>query len=282
MLRSAVPFILAISLIWLLLTAGASQSAARNIQLGVGGADNREMVEDTKYPWGAIGRVNNAGHGFCTGVLIGERQVLTAAHCLRSRSGRGGMSQPSEIHFLAGYNRGSYLAHSRAVSIRRSWTHGIREETADDWAILHLDQPIGKQVGFLPLENFGPKAWRTDGAHGQHYMQAGYSQDRAHILTRDRSCDIKGFLAGQRTFAHQCDATNGDSGSPIMVRRGSRYAIVGLHVASARDKSYGVAIAGAQILPQLSALAHLPSLAQLPSPAHLPGQSGLPARISRQ
>lgn len=235
-----------------ILTAGLSQPlAANSIRLGIPGHDDRETVEDNQYPWRTIGRVNNAGRSYCTGVLIGERQVLTAAHCLRSRGAQGGLSKASDIHFLAGYSRGSYLAHSRAVAIDRSWSGGVQAQTEDDWAVITLAEPVGKKIGYLKLERFGAKSWRQDRRDGKRYAQAGYSHDRSHVLTRHINCEIQGFLKGSQSFAHRCDATNGDSGSPILVRRGKIYSIIGLHVASTRDRGFGIAITGARIVSQL-------------------------------
>ena len=39
----------------------------------------RMIVNALEYPWSAIGRVNLGGRGHCTGFLVSERHVLTAA-----------------------------------------------------------------------------------------------------------------------------------------------------------------------------------------------------------
>src|SRR5262245_7198903 len=94
-------------------TAAPAVATKAGLKIGVIGLDNRVPADSTVWPWTAIGRLNREIGGHCTAALIGARQVLTAAHCLFNTSTQRWVL-PQEVHFVAGYQRGKYAAHSRA------------------------------------------------------------------------------------------------------------------------------------------------------------------------
>ena len=231
-----------------LLTSPIHDAKSANHQLGIQGADDRQIVEEETYPWQSIGRVNFGGRGHCTGVLIGPSEVLTAKHCLEVRNRPLSYPLLSKIHFLAGYKRGVYVATSPARSIRVRSETGVQSTLPNDWAIITLMRPLGSKLGYLSVEPFDAEQWARDRNSGYVYTQAGYSRDRSHVLTRHTDCKIRGFAKKGTLFTHYCDAIQGDSGSPIMAKRGKKFSVIGLHVAASRTKGFGIAIAGAQIL----------------------------------
>ena len=216
----------------LALMAIAAGTAAADPLPGIVGRDDRvPQLQAAEWPWTAIGRVNRASGGFCTGTLVAAGRVLTAAHCLWNRRS-GAMLAPDRLHFLAGWRRGGYLAHATAARIVTDSAlafdrQGRPRSAATDWAVLVLD-PASMQGDWpRPL----PLALRTAVAPGTPLSRAGYGRDRPHALSRQDGCRALGLANGGAILLHDCDATFGDSGSPVLVGTEAGPAVAGIHIA---------------------------------------------------
>ncbi len=217
---------------------------------GIKGDDNRVRVKIADYPWRMIGRLNRSG-SHCTGILVGPSSVLTAAHCFWDKR-QNQWSVPSAFHFVLGYEKGEVKAHSRIERFelpdgRQPTPSTKKPDPENDWAIAKLEKPLGEQFGFASVAHFNLLGLRDLLSTGSVVVQAGYSRDIAHILTADEDCEISGIQQSKSglLLRHQCDATQGDSGSPLFLYDGKSYALIGIHVATlsnSKGESEGIAV----------------------------------------
>ena len=207
---------------------------------------HRDVVDASQYPWSAIGRVNMAGvrtRSHCTGALVGEQVVVTAAHCLYRRD-LSKWALPGQVHFVAGYQRGEFQAHARGEQLFISpkfdpvkWVHP--DNYPNDWAVIVLDAPIGRKVGYLGLLAMRETQLVEFHAQNRTFALAGYPRDRAHAISLDESCGIEAFFGGAHLMSHNCTIVNGDSGAPISLRFKGGLAVVGVNSAAGVSTNRG-------------------------------------------
>ncbi|HUI17759.1 MAG TPA: trypsin-like serine protease [Alphaproteobacteria bacterium] len=208
------------------------------------------------YPWSAIGRLDQGRGGYCTGVLIGRRVVLTAAHCLFDRFAH--RWRPAwQLVFTPGLGTSARGPHSLARDYRVAPGYDPRvrpmvEAAGTDLALVLLLEGLGDTAGFLPWLPHAALEAALRGSAGADLLEAGYARINPWHQTVHAHCRMVEYRDEASFFLHSCVTLKGESGSPLLALIGGRYDLVGIEVGiegghEDADRRWGTAAAVATL-----------------------------------
>jgi protease YdgD len=189
------------------------------------GRDDRVIMDTAVFPWSVIGVITLEGGGTCTATLIANDVLITASHCINGDRGTN-----SAGTFATGFGRPDGMRTARIIDhmIDPNWDNERFSNSDDfdgtDWAMLRIDQPLGAELGHVGVRALVDTAGAR-GARRASLYQAGYSRDTGDHLSGNIGCEILDVM-NDNTMQHNCDTTQGDSGSPFMVEENGQYYVV--------------------------------------------------------
>jgi hypothetical protein len=186
------------------------------------GTDDRVVFQDTTYPWRTTGKVRTAA-GWGSGTMIGRRHVLTASHVVNwNRDAAGNIGW---VTFTPGYFDGRGPWGELVVDEVLSWVQNpgtlTDQQTAFDYVVLVLRDPIGDTIGFA-----GHRTYQASWNGGAFWQCVGYAGNLAGgerpayqgggtvSSEQDFTMDVGGTVLTGAVLGHFNDFTPGQSGGP--------------------------------------------------------------------
>lgn len=203
---------------------GANADPADDGQSAAPYVINGQQAAEGQYPWlVALGHADESAspyeNQFCGGSAVGERVVLTAAHCVdwiepdRFAIYSGSVDLDSEA-----------IAATAVADVHIAEDYGSPTTFANDWALVRLAEPIDVEPISLGdatagFESFEVAGWGLDENDRYptvaHWAELPYVADAACGRAYGDGFDADSMLCAGDLDNGEVDSCSGDSGGPL-------------------------------------------------------------------
>ena len=233
-----------------------------------GGVDNRQRLSSlsqgtTVWVWRAI-----ADLGGCTATMVGPRHAITAGHCIYNRQNAAWNAGFKVTPGRAGANFNYGQATVPSAPFTWYFTPaGFRAASPSggtsqyDIGILVLPQRLGDQTSWMGWWHGSDSYLQSTSIYNRGFpVCSGFESDgtprtddpgdtgssvvcvSSHLYGDPSTCSVGGFSASDgmgwtRRFNHSCDASAGQSGSPLYLFRDNTPYVTGVHTTSTCGKN---------------------------------------------